>query len=382
MLAVAEAARNVACAGARPLGATNCLNFGNPERPAIMWQFAQGGRRDRRGLPRARRADHRRQRQPLQRDRRQGDLSDADHRRRRAARARRSRRRRATVPASPGDAIILLGDGPRRARRQRVFEGGLRSCAACRRQLDLECRAARCRTLIAALAGRSARASRRTTVRTAALAVTLAECCFDTGGIGADVAIDAAIGRRERRRREPRSGVVRRVGVTRRRLGRADRASDGAEHARRDGVPAKVHRADRRTPAARIGWRASSRSTLRWASASGSGHPRSNGISCRTGGMMFDKFKRRVRRLRHLRTSRSGQHDLPRALRAAAPRAGERRHRRVRSTSKIRVSRAMGYVADTFDSDNAVAAARADRDRPRPLLDRRRKPAARTRSRS
>ena len=41
MLAVAEASRNVACAGAQPLGATNCLNFGNPERPAIMWQFAK-----------------------------------------------------------------------------------------------------------------------------------------------------------------------------------------------------------------------------------------------------------------------------------------------------------------------------------------------------
>jgi phosphoribosylformylglycinamidine synthase len=41
MLAVAEAARNVACTGARPLATTNCLNFGNPERPAIMWQFAQ-----------------------------------------------------------------------------------------------------------------------------------------------------------------------------------------------------------------------------------------------------------------------------------------------------------------------------------------------------
>ena len=41
MLAVAEASRNVACAGARPLGATNCLNFGNPERPAIMWQLAR-----------------------------------------------------------------------------------------------------------------------------------------------------------------------------------------------------------------------------------------------------------------------------------------------------------------------------------------------------
>jgi len=40
-LAVAEAARNVACAGAVPIGATNCLNFGNPERPEIMWQFSQ-----------------------------------------------------------------------------------------------------------------------------------------------------------------------------------------------------------------------------------------------------------------------------------------------------------------------------------------------------
>src|SRR5262245_140448 len=41
MPAVAEAARNVACVGALPLGATNCLNFGNPERPGIMWQFAK-----------------------------------------------------------------------------------------------------------------------------------------------------------------------------------------------------------------------------------------------------------------------------------------------------------------------------------------------------
>ncbi|MGI8672195.1 MAG: AIR synthase-related protein, partial [Luteitalea sp.] len=41
MLAVAEAARNVACAGAVPIGASNNLNFGNPERPEIMWQFVQ-----------------------------------------------------------------------------------------------------------------------------------------------------------------------------------------------------------------------------------------------------------------------------------------------------------------------------------------------------
>jgi phosphoribosylformylglycinamidine synthase len=41
MHAVAEAARNVACGGATPAGATNCLNFGNPEKPEIMWQFSQ-----------------------------------------------------------------------------------------------------------------------------------------------------------------------------------------------------------------------------------------------------------------------------------------------------------------------------------------------------
>jgi len=41
MHAVAEAARNVACVGATPAAATNCLNFGNPEKPYIMWQLSQ-----------------------------------------------------------------------------------------------------------------------------------------------------------------------------------------------------------------------------------------------------------------------------------------------------------------------------------------------------
>ena len=41
MHAVVEAARNVACAGARPIAATNCLNFGNPEKPEVMWQFSE-----------------------------------------------------------------------------------------------------------------------------------------------------------------------------------------------------------------------------------------------------------------------------------------------------------------------------------------------------
>ncbi|HTF34353.1 MAG TPA: phosphoribosylformylglycinamidine synthase subunit PurL [Myxococcota bacterium] len=42
--AVAESARNVACTGARPLAVTNCLNFGNPEKPETMWQFAEATR--------------------------------------------------------------------------------------------------------------------------------------------------------------------------------------------------------------------------------------------------------------------------------------------------------------------------------------------------
>ncbi|HWF03776.1 MAG TPA: AIR synthase-related protein, partial [Candidatus Angelobacter sp.] len=38
---VAESARNVSCTGATPVAATNCLNFGNPEKPPIMWQLSQ-----------------------------------------------------------------------------------------------------------------------------------------------------------------------------------------------------------------------------------------------------------------------------------------------------------------------------------------------------
>ena len=38
-IAVADAARNLVCSGAEPIGLTDCLNFGNPERPDVMWQF-------------------------------------------------------------------------------------------------------------------------------------------------------------------------------------------------------------------------------------------------------------------------------------------------------------------------------------------------------
>jgi phosphoribosylformylglycinamidine synthase len=44
MQAVAEAVRNLACAGAEPVGLTDCLNFGNPENPEISWQFRESVR--------------------------------------------------------------------------------------------------------------------------------------------------------------------------------------------------------------------------------------------------------------------------------------------------------------------------------------------------
>lgn len=43
-IAVAENARNIVCSGAKPLAITDCLNFGNPEKPEIMWQFAESVR--------------------------------------------------------------------------------------------------------------------------------------------------------------------------------------------------------------------------------------------------------------------------------------------------------------------------------------------------
>jgi phosphoribosylformylglycinamidine synthase II len=42
VLAVVEAARNVVAVGAKPLAVSDCLNYGNPERPDVMWEFQQG----------------------------------------------------------------------------------------------------------------------------------------------------------------------------------------------------------------------------------------------------------------------------------------------------------------------------------------------------
>ena len=75
-----------------PIGATNCLNFGNPETAGNHVAVRTRGRGNRRRVPRARHSDHRRQRESLQRDRRTGGSADAGARRRRPDRRCRHRR--------------------------------------------------------------------------------------------------------------------------------------------------------------------------------------------------------------------------------------------------------------------------------------------------
>ena len=76
--AVLECARNLACVGAEPLGLTNCLNFGNPEKPHIAWQLTRAVEGLRGRLPGARRAGGGRQRVALQRGRGGPDLPHPD----------------------------------------------------------------------------------------------------------------------------------------------------------------------------------------------------------------------------------------------------------------------------------------------------------------
>ena len=76
-LMVAECCRNLSAVGAMPVAATNNLNFGNPERPEIMAQLVEAIEGIARGLPVLRNADHRRQRQPVQRNAGRSDLADA-----------------------------------------------------------------------------------------------------------------------------------------------------------------------------------------------------------------------------------------------------------------------------------------------------------------
>ena len=185
MLAVAEAARNVACAGARPLGATNCLNFGNPERPAIMWQFAKAVE----GIGEACRAlgvpitggnvslyneTDGKAIYPTPVIGVVGLLEHAD------------RVVDAPVPASPATSIVLLGEGRGELGGSEYLKVGARSRA--RRAAGARSRAERALQDAARRRWPSERLIRSAhDCSDGGLAVTLAECCFDTGGIGAEV---------------------------------------------------------------------------------------------------------------------------------------------------------------------------------------------------
>src|SRR3984893_7201895 len=188
MLAVAEAARNVACAGARPLGATNCLNFGNPERPPIMWQFAKAVE----GIGAACR--------PLGVPITGGNVSlynETDGRAiyptpvigvvgllEHADRVVSRRFQRS------GDVIVLLGEDRGElggSEYLKVAHGLVRGRPPA---IDLEAERA-LQALLVDLADRRLGGSAHD-CSDGGLAVTLAECCFDAGGMGAEIAIDAA----------------------------------------------------------------------------------------------------------------------------------------------------------------------------------------------
>jgi phosphoribosylformylglycinamidine synthase subunit PurL len=186
MLAVAEAARNVACAGGRPLAATNCLNFGNPERPAIMWQLAQAVE----GIGEACLA--------LGTPITGGNVSLYNETDGRAiyptpvigvvgllehADCVVTRRFQAA-----GDVIVLLGEGRGElggSEYLKLVHGRVRGRPPA---LDLDAERALQALLVDLAAGRFVRSAHDCS--DGGLAVTLAECCFDTDGIGADVSID------------------------------------------------------------------------------------------------------------------------------------------------------------------------------------------------
>jgi len=185
MLAVAEAARNVACAGARPLGATNCLNFGNPERPAIMWQFAKAVE----GIGDACRALD----VPItggnvslynETDGKAiyptpviGVVGLLEH----ADRVVSRRFQRA------GDAIVLLGEGRDElggSEYLKVVHDLVRGEPP---SLDLQAEKGLQDLLVALASDRLMHSAHDCS--DGGIAVTLAECCFDTAGMGAEVSI-------------------------------------------------------------------------------------------------------------------------------------------------------------------------------------------------
>jgi len=189
--AVAEAARNVAVTGARPLAVTNCLNFASPERPEAMWEFAEAVR----GMAEACRA--------LQTPVVSGNVSFYNETTRDAERA--------AIPPTPtigmlglledigravpaafanaGDSIVLLGEsfeelgGSEYLALRQGVEGGRPP------GLDLEREGRLLKLLVAAAQAGCVRSAHD--VAEGGLAVALAECALRSG-IGLDVRLPPA----------------------------------------------------------------------------------------------------------------------------------------------------------------------------------------------
>jgi phosphoribosylformylglycinamidine synthase len=185
-LAVAEAALNVSCAGGLPIGATNCLNFGNPEKPETMWQFAEAVA----GMAEACRA--------LEIPITGGNVSLYNETDGAAIQPtpvigvvgliEDARQARGRVFRRAGLDIVLLGEHVGAlggSEYLKTIHGLVRGVPP---PLDLR-RAAALNRLLGSLVGQGLVESAHDLAE-GGLAVALAECCFDSGGIGAEIAID------------------------------------------------------------------------------------------------------------------------------------------------------------------------------------------------
>ena len=389
MTAVVEAARNVVCSGAEPLGVTDCLNFGNPEKPEIMWQFREAvrGMRDActaLGVPVV-----------------SGNVSfynETDGRpipptpTDRAGRPARPTSSHHTTQwfKSEGDVIVLLG-------RTREELGGSEYLAvvhdlvrgtppwidlAVEMQVQQVCLQAiregagalgarRVRRRLGGRAGRGA-ASPGPTSRSAprsrwrrrsgpmpgcSARASRASCC--RCGASTSIALrDLA------RAADVPLTVLGEVRGRRLRIGSLDRRRRGCRAAPRLGGGAAaphggVGVAENATPMrSRCGEAVGSTVPV--------APPNSRRVASDAG-----RLPRRVRADGRLRPSRGGQPRLPRAVRPAASRPGGLRASSPRTATLLLSHRGLGLVADVFDQEILSRLDRLDGHRPQPLLDQR-----------
>jgi phosphoribosylformylglycinamidine synthase len=190
MLAVAEAARNVACAGAEPIGATNNLNFGNPERPEIMWQFGEAVR----GIGDACRA--------LDVPITGGNVSLYNETEGRAIHPtpvlgvvgllEDASTVMTRVFKSDGAAVVLLGDNSGELGGSEYLSVMFDRVAGRPPAIDLARERALQQLIVALVRARLVQSAHD--CADGGLAVTLAECTFDSGGIGVTASLDGSDG--------------------------------------------------------------------------------------------------------------------------------------------------------------------------------------------